>query len=209
MVWVYPYPYSFRCITSGMFSWLPTPLVFPPFKRGLFVCDDGRPSQQQTHQSFPLNPLRWVRGEAWMPEIQFRDKKGMFSDGRIHVQLKEFGMDGKPDKIMWDAIYDPRVGITLGTGIKEPGNWNFSFYYPIGYEDVDFFIIIFHHFYYFNFFLFIDLQVFVSYSFSFDAVIHLHRGKDVDLRVPIINFLSHTLCHWHNYWKDTSQKKMS
>ncbi|CAD7930202.1 unnamed protein product [Amoebophrya sp. A25] len=91
---------------------------------GRFVCSDQAASDYQTAMGFVGG--NYKPGGFLLPTVNFRDKKNAWS--RIHVQLKEFGMDGKPDRILWDAIYDPRLGLKL----PEPGYWDFSFLYPVG-----------------------------------------------------------------------------
>ncbi|CAD7923407.1 unnamed protein product [Amoebophrya sp. A120] len=92
----------------------------PPFSRG----GGGTVEQTQTAKAFLGGTNRMFQ----LPAVNFRDKKGPLSDGRIRVELKEFGMDGKSDRILWDAIFDSRVGLKH----PEPGHWDFSTMVAIG-----------------------------------------------------------------------------
>ena len=63
-----------------------------------------------------------------MPTVIFRDKT-LFQATRIHTILTEKGMDGKADRVLWDAMYDKSMN--LAATLLSPGKWDFTFSIPV------------------------------------------------------------------------------
>jgi hypothetical protein len=88
-----------------------------------FVCDDGIGLPNPSEKVFGNQQIATTK----MPTVLFRKPN---LTNHLHVTLTERGMDGKADRVLWDAEYfDPWrevVGGMLGH------MWNFLSSVPIG-----------------------------------------------------------------------------
>ena len=103
---------------------------------GAFVCYDEDPKKvafatfNQTRMTSQPNaePPKFPR---MLPLVTFKEGGSMlaFKEGgrRIHTVLTERGLDGKPDRILWDAIFDKKFSIVD----MAPGTWDFTWLLPV------------------------------------------------------------------------------